>query len=278
MEGNLNANVRIRRCWPALLAMICVSALAGNDTFYERSPATWLWYQESTPAPEKAVVSKSGLAMSPRQRLRAMGQNMEEAESLAMLEPTAGHLQAAIQARRGVLRMAGNYADAFEQFLWSHPEYDYTLTHAQRSDRVEAVASVQSAAVDQALRQAAQHYGLLYVFRSDCPYCARFSPWLHAFADQFQFKVLPFSLDGMGTKSFPHPMSDPSLLQVHHIRPVAVPALYLVDPVKGAVKTVGYGLMNLMDLRHRVAVQLGVPLYGGTVTSIAGSPSQEAIP
>ncbi len=270
MEGIFKANWYIRGIWSILLAGTCVTVLAGNDTFYEQNPTTWLWYQESENTLEKHRSAPSDLIVSSRQRLRLMGHNMEEAESLAMLEPTPKHLQAAIQARQSVLQMAGHYADAFEQFIWSHPEYDYTLTHAQRSDRIEAVAAVQSAALDQALRQSAQRYGLLYVFRSDCPYCARFSPWLQAFANQFQFRILPFSLDGQGTNRFPHPYTDLALLQIHHIKPLAVPALYLVDPKKGMASTIGYGLMNLMDLRHRVAVQLGLPLYGGTATALAG--------
>ncbi len=251
------------------LCCLCASAGQGwAQGGYSGDPDSWLWYHEAPVIHVQPRREPFSAVLTARQQLKQMGQLMEEKESQAMLDPTPAHLQAAISARQAVLQMAQQYADAMERFVWAHPQFDYSLSHAQRSDRLMAVADQQKTRVDQALRQAAQQVGLFYVMRKDCPYCQRFSPLLHEFAKNFGFKVIAFSLDGGGHPDFPHPLTDVGLLRQHQIQPEAVPALYVIQPGKNQVMTVGFGLLNLMDLRRRLAVVLGIPLYDGTVTHV----------
>ncbi|NNM52133.1 MAG: conjugal transfer protein TraF [Pseudomonadales bacterium] len=244
--------------------------MASADLFYDNDPQSWVWYHDDVlkPVRSKPVVKPVPAPTNARGTLRQMGEHMEQAEARAMLLPSDKNIAEALTARRQVLAMAGQYADAFERFIWTHPDFDFALHHAQRSDSLMAVADQQRKDLDQGLAQGALSQGLLYVFRSDCPYCRKFSPLLRQFSSRYGFSVMPLSLDGKGNDEFPFPWQDPAILWRHHLMPEVVPALYLVNPRTDQIQTVGFGLMNWVDLRRRLAVLLGIPLYEGPVSSI----------
>ncbi len=239
------------------------------DIFYDQNPQSWIWYHDFVlkPIKSKMVATPQHTPTDAKATLRQMGEHMEQAEAKAMLSPNDKNISEALTARRQVLVMAGQYADAFERFIWTHPDFDFALHHAQRSDSLMAVADQQRKDIDSGLAQGALSQGLLYVFRSDCPYCRKFSPLLRQFSSRYGFSVMSFSLDGKGNDDFPFPWKDPTLLWRHHLLPEVVPALYLVNPRSDQVQTVGFGLMNWVDLRRRLAVLLGIPLYEGPMSS-----------
>lgn len=257
------------------LAALMIPALAMAD-LYERQPESWVWYKDAQPAPEEQPkeapkptatgVASAADGKSGKETLRLLGEQMEEAEAQSVLNPTAENIKRSIELRKQVLALTQTYADRYEQVVWKNPELDYTLERPMRTDGLFTANPIRREKLMAALDGAATSNAIVYVFRSDCPYCKKFSPLLKAFAEAHGFTVLPFSLDGIGIEQFPFPKRDLDMLRAKKMLPKVVPAIYVVNPKTGNMDTVGFGLMNIVDLENRVALASGIDVYEGITT------------
>lgn len=234
----------------AAMTFISMSARA---SFYDLNPESWVWYRDGRPI---QLERKSLAAINDRQYLLAIGQKMEQYEAAAIVNPSVANIYRVIYWRKKILVLAKRYADAYEQYIWAHPEDDFSLQVAQRSDAIVATAGTLKRQQDAALAKMAQQFAIIYVFRSDCKFCQKFSIFLSRFKEQYGFHVLAYSLDGRPLPLFPMIIRDHEFLQRHRLHPVAVPAVYLVNPRQNKIITIGYGLMNLLDLRSRIVALL----------------------
>ncbi len=249
-----------------MLRAIVVFVMAGlvmnvTASFYTRNPESWVWYLD--PQKQYTQILQPPAAQDV---LHHLGLAMERAEADAILEPSDDHLAKVLELRAHILAQARRYADAYQRFLWSHPDQDFTLRVAQRSDALAETADLSKKYRDQALQHLSRVYALLYVFRSDCPYCHIFSKFLNRFQSQYDFQVLSFSLDGRGSSNYPHPIIDQNFLRQHGLHPQAVPALYLVRPESNQILTLGFGLMNLLDIKNRILSLTGYAQGRSTAT------------
>jgi conjugal transfer pilus assembly protein TraF len=259
-----------------LLAALVVAGVARAD-LYERSPDSWVWYQDpakeekAKPRPEvKGQVASPAQGGSAKETLKLMGEQLEEAEAQAVLNPTTENIVRSMTMKKQLLALSQTYADRVEQVVWKNPNLDYTLEKPMRTDALFTANPVKQEKLQEALRSAAQTHALVYVFRSDCPYCKKLSPVLKAFAEQHGFTVLTFTLDGRGTDDFPYPKTDIRQLQAKGMVPQVVPAVYLVDPRQDTPEAVGFGLMNRQDLENRVALAAGINIYEGVASAGLG--------
>ncbi len=103
---------------------------------------------------------------------------------------------------------------------------------------------------DNRLSQLAQKDGVLFFFRSDCPYCHRFAPILKRFSAQYGLTVIPISLDGLGIAEYPNPKTNYDIGRKLNVS--VVPAIFLVDPEKNAVATIGYGYSDYSAMTEKI--------------------------
>lgn len=247
---------------------------------YEQQPKSWVWYKDSPPPeavqpkkkPQKSTASAAD-GLTAKAALKAMGEDLEEAEAQSILNPTTTNIKHAIELKRQALALSQTYADRYEQVVWKNPELDYTIERPMRTDALFTANPLRQEKLTAALATAAQSNALVYVFRSDCPYCKKFSPVLKRFAESNGFTVLAFSLDGVGNDEFPYPKADMDQLKAKGLVPKVVPALYIVNPKKGTSEAVGFGLMNMTDLQTRVALAAGIDIYEGSA-AVPRSPEE----
>lgn len=262
----------------AIKLLMAIAVLAAHGAvqadLYQKQPDGWVWYQDSSEKPKKAIDKPKQIGSvtvvgekSPRETLKAMGDEMEEAEAQSILNPTPDNIRHALMLKKQILAMTNVYADRVERTIWQNPELDYTLERPMRQDTIFAAGQVQADKLKVGLAEAGKTSALVYVMRSDCPYCKKFSPLLKDFASIHGMTIIPISLDGHGNSDFPYPKRDLSILRVKGMIPEVVPALYLVNPRKDQVEPVGFGLMNASDLENRVALAAGINIYEGTTSS-----------
>ena len=89
------------------------------------------------------------------------------------------------------------------------PSLDYGLTgRPTNAMAINAFDEQQRDRQAQAVRSLAATHGLIFIFRSDCPYCHRFAPILKRFEEEFGMTVFAVSLDGRGLPEYPNAQPD----------------------------------------------------------------------
>ena len=222
-------------------------------TYWLRNQEGWFWYRDPAPVTPR---SKTKPAASQREKTLsdfvAMQQRLEDLKRVAVMNPSNDNLTAYMRYQRWVMNKSARFAERWQRLVWSVPELDYGLTG--RPTNAMAINAFDDQRRDKdadTVRGLAATHGLLFVFRSDCPFCHRFAPILKRFEQEFGMTVLAVSLDGAALPEYPHAQPDNGIAA--RLNPSAVPALYLTAPTTREIQPIGFGLMSLSELTERIA-------------------------
>jgi len=222
-------------------------------TYWRRKREGWFWYRDP---PEEINAPKRVPAPPDRPRelvdFEAMQKRLEDLKRVAVMNPTDANLLGYMRYQRFVMDKSELFAERWQRLVWTVPELDYGLTgRPTNSMAIGVFDGEQRQRQAQAVRSLAATHGLLFIFRSDCPYCHRFAPILKRFEQEFGMTVFAVSLDGRGLPEFPNPQLDNGIAA--RVNASTVPALYLTEPTKREIRPVGFGLMAMTDLVERIA-------------------------
>ena len=224
-----------------------------SDSYWLRKRDGWFWYRDPPPPAAKAL-PKPVAPQRPRElvEFEAMQKRLDDLKRVAVMNPTDANLLAYMRYQRFVMNKSEVFAERWQRLVWTVPELDYGLTGRPTNATAIGVFDEQSQERQmQRIRALSATHGLLFIFRSDCPYCHRFAPILKRFEQEFGMLVFPVSLDGRGLPEYPNPQPDNGTAA--RLNASVVPALYLTAPSKREIRPVGFGLMALTDLIERIA-------------------------
>lgn len=243
---------------PRLILLLLL--LGSQATFAQETTSYWLsnrdgwfWYRDPRPPAAKPLPKPTAPKRSPElAEFEAMQKQLEELKRVAVMNPSDANLLAYMRYQRFVMNKSEMFAERWQRLVWSVPELDYGLTG--RPTNAAAIGIFDEQLRDrqaQKIRALSSTHGLLFIFRSDCPYCHRFSPILKRFEQEFGMLVFPVSLDGKGLPEYPNPQPDNGTAA--RLNATVVPALYLTAPSKREIQPVGFGVIALSDLIERIA-------------------------
>lgn len=221
--------------------------------YWRRNREGWFWYRD----PPEAVTRPKAIPTPPaRPRelvdFEAMQKRLGDLKRVAVMNPTDENLLAYMRFQRHVMNKSEQFAERWQRLVWTLPELDYGLTG--RPTNAMAIGAFDEQQRDrqaQTVRSLAATHGLLFIFRSDCPYCHRFAPLLKRFEQEFGMTVFAVSLDGRGLPDYPNAAPDNGLAA--RLNATVVPALYLTAPAKRDIRPVGFGVMAMNELVERIA-------------------------
>jgi len=226
---------------------------ASSYTYWLRKREGWFWYQDP-PAPSPPPKSAAEPPSRPQELVafEAMQKHLEDLKRVAVMNPTDANLLAYMRYQRAIMNKSEVFADRWQKLVWTVPELDYGLTgRPTNAMAIAAYDEQQRERQTQTIRALATTHGLLFIFRSDCPYCHRFAPILKRFEQEYGITVFAVSLDGKGLPEYPNPQSDNGIAA--RLNATTVPALYLTAPSKRDIRPVGFGVMALTELVERIA-------------------------
>ena len=224
-----------------------------SGTYWLRNREGWFWYRDP-PAPMNPSKASPLPPSRPPElvKFEAMQQRLDELKRVAVMNPTDTNLVAYMRYQRFVMNKSEVFAERWQRLVWTVPELDYGLSgRPTNSMAIGAFDEQQQIRQAQVVRNLASTHGLLFIFRSDCPYCHRFAPILKRFEQEFGMTVFPVSLDGRGLPEYPNPQTDNGIAT--RLNASVVPALYLTAPSKRQIRPVGFGVMALTELLERIA-------------------------
>jgi conjugal transfer pilus assembly protein TraF len=224
-----------------------------SGTYWRRNREGWFWYRD----PPEAVSRRKEVPAPPdRPRelvdFEAMQKRLEDLKRVAVMNPTDANLLAYMRYQRFVMDKSEVFSERWQRLVWTVPDLDYGLTgRPTNAMAIGAFDEQQQARQATVVRSLVSTHGLLFIFRSDCPYCHRFAPILKRFEQEFGMTVFPVSLDGGGLPEYPNPQLDNGIAA--RLNASVVPALYLTAPSKREIRPVGFGVMAMTELLERIA-------------------------
>ena len=233
------------------LLVLSINHYSLANGFYEDRERGYYAYEEIEIEEEK--IEKNEMTekpMSAVETLRAEGEEMEELFAEMQLNPTKENIHAYIKKSREITNRSFTasmaYGDEmfFTEGLSNRPKGQYAPTVSIAHDEEEIGITNKIIAHN-------KKYSLIYFLRSDCPYCAQFSPILKRIVEETDFNVLAVSLDGKGMADFPEVVYSKRLIEKSKVQ--AVPAVYLLDPVENKVQAVSFGFKGRSDFRNQLS-------------------------
>lgn len=209
------------------------------------------------PLPPKAPpppppASKLNVPLAELQSARAFRERLEALQDQAIMSPTVEKVRTYIEAQELAMKKGAAFSDVWRRVVWADPALDYSQQRPVNATAVRAYEETRNRVELDQLRALAAEHGLLFFFRSDCPYCHALAPTLAAFARETGFEILPISVDGGTLPGFDAPTLDRG--QAARLGVTRVPALYLAARSTGAIAPIGAGVISFNELAQRIVV------------------------
>lgn len=205
-----------------------------------RSPET---KPESKPDPRPAEPEPLSAAW--------LRKNLKGYLNKALDDPSPRNVAAFFYLQRVMMDKAEKFTNAARTVVMSDPHLDETVRRPVATFAANEANRQASQTAEQALKDIAGQAGILFFFRSDCPYCQLEAPILAMLERAYGFTVYPVSLDGkpMPGGLFTHFRQDHG--QAILLGVESTPALFLMKPPKEIVP-LSQGAMSLEELTGRI--------------------------
>ncbi|HUL11331.1 MAG TPA: conjugal transfer protein TraF, partial [Methylococcaceae bacterium] len=182
---------------------------APEPLFFLDKERGWFW-RESQPEPKKLTAEAERPTRSnpppfqvppkplPPEPLSAawFRKNLEHYRDRAIDDPSPENVAAYYYLQRVMMDKAHRFTDVARQVVMSDPFLDENQRRPIATFAANETNRLAGIATEQALASLARQAGILFFFRSDCPYCHIQAPLLAVLEKRFGFKVYAVSLDG----------------------------------------------------------------------------------
>jgi len=250
------------------LASVMQFSHASNALDY---PSVWQcdiskpnWYCDEEEAQIPPVKSVPQPAASPNRPIATkdiktaeqMRVELKRREDAAVMNPTDANLKNYLELWQVTQEKGATFADNWRRVVWQNPQLDYSLKRPANNTAIKTYDAQREGNEEQHLRALAKEHGLIFFFRSDCPYCHAMAPTLKMLGEKYGIEILAVSVDGAGLlPEFPQFTDGRSQAQAWGIE--RVPALFIGSKSTGDHAPIGFGQMALTEIVNRIFVLTG---------------------
>lgn len=182
-------------------------------------------------------------------------QELKRREDLAVMDPSEQHMKDYLELWQLTQDKGSVFADSWRRVVWQNPSLDHAQKRPVNNSAIKIYDEGRLRNEEQQLRTLAREHGLIFFFRSDCPYCHAMAPTLRMLSDQYGIEVLPVSVDGQGLPDFPQPRDGRAQAAAWGVE--RVPALFIGSRQTGDRAPIGFGMMALSEIVNRIFVLTG---------------------
>lgn len=240
-----------------LLSVSAVAASTANSNWYDQDIWTnqdraFQWYPDDKPR-RQTKKPQAAPVPNPLVAFEMLQKELDAARKTAIMQPTEQNLKRYIALQEVVMNKSATFTDQWQRVIWQNPQLDYSQ-HSRPNNKLamQVYDTQRQQQKVAAIKQLAGSNGILFVFRSDCPYCHAMAPIMKDFATLYGVKVMPVSLDGRGIPHFPRALPNNGIAQRLHVQ--SVPAIYIMDTKTKQFKPLGFGVMSQATLEDRFLV------------------------
>lgn len=224
---------------------------ANAEVFYHQGEQGWYWYDEKEVVADEEPKSNTQVTTeTARAELEKLQKSIEDKKALALMYPTEKNIKEYVQLQNEVNARSEEFAMTWQKVIIKNPELDHTVKNPTNAVARRVYHEEQTQLKKTSVSSFTNKYGLFFFFRSNCPYCHKFSPILKMFEEEYGITVVPVSLDGQGLAEYPNPKADNGIAKKLNVD--IVPAVIAVDPKTGEIVPISYGLVSVDELSYRI--------------------------
>lgn len=184
-----------------------------------------------------------------------MRQELKRREDIAVMNPSRENLRDYLELWQLVQDKSSVFADSWRRVVWQNPDLDYSLKRPANNTAIRLYDEQRDQDQERHLQQLATEHGLIFFFRSDCPYCHAMAPTLRMLSEKYGIEVLAVSIDGNGLPDFPQFRDGREHAAKWGVE--RVPALFIGSKQTGDYAPIGFGMMALSEIVNRIFVLTG---------------------
>jgi conjugal transfer pilus assembly protein TraF len=251
-----------------LLFAVFGNAKAQTNTWFDghvwdNPSREYRWYPPDAPVPAPEGQAPTEKAEKPAKPL--MSKKLTEFKKFdeiqkyftalreqAVLKPTPDNIKEYYKFQMQVLDQSSTFADASRRVLWANSELDYSTRRPVNNFAVAQFNQNRTKSIQTTNANLAKTHGLLFFYRSDCPYCHSMVSTIKAFTQRTGMDVLPIATDNKPMKGLPNAVPNNGMAEALDVQ--TVPALFLVERKSKAVTSLGAGVMALSELLERIHI------------------------
>lgn len=217
------------------------------------------WYPPDRPDVKKKKQAKPAEKKVDLKSLKSFDEVNKEVTRLrevAIFNPTEENVLAYMKAQEYVMSKSAMFADVARRVVWKNPEIDGNARQPIASYAALSKRERITEKRNKTMEEIAVNHGLVFFFRSDCPFCHDMAPVVKSLSDRYGIEVIAVSMDGGNLPSYPRPRPDNGISKfVSNGQGVpTVPALYLVSNDSKSVTLVGVGALAGNEITERIRV------------------------
>jgi conjugal transfer pilus assembly protein TraF len=242
-----------------LLGSVAMTARAENVLDYtsvwqcDTDKFNWYCDEEKQPAQKQPTSPRPPKEIKTAEQLRA---ELKRREDIAVMNPSDANLKNYLELWQLTQEKGAVFADNWRRVVWQNPNLDYTLKRPANNTAIKTYDSQREQSEEQHLRSLTKEHGLIFFYRSDCPYCHAMAPTLKMLSDKYGIEILAVSVDGAPLlPEFPQFRDGRSQAAAWGIE--RVPALFIGSKTTGDHAPIGFGQMALSEIVNRIFVLTG---------------------
>jgi conjugal transfer pilus assembly protein TraF len=237
--------------------------------FYFREREGWFWYErepephaaplpQPTPTPEPTESTTPPLSDAAPEGPKPLSaqwlrEHIGEYRDAAIDDPTPQNVALYLYLQRVALDKSSRFAAATQRAVQRDPFLDEITQRPTATFAANLTNRQAGDNRDDVLRRIAETAGVLFFFRSDCPYCEAQAPLLKLLEARYGFSILPVSIDGAPLPGGEFSDFRRDRGQAQALGVVSTPALFLVRP-PDAVVPLSQGLLSFAQLQERIVL------------------------
>ncbi len=248
---------------PLLMIVGVLMTPARCADFYTKHAEGWFWYQnppiideDTKPKKQEATPTAPESPSQKAQRhMAAFKKKLDDAKVMALIDPTPHNVETYMRVQKEMVDRSEHFSKTWQQMVLTHSDLNPEVKNPTAQYARHVQNDMATAEKTETITRLSKTYGLIYFFKSNCPYCTNFAPIVQMFADKYNWSVLAISLDGSASEVFKESRPDNGIAQALDIK--SVPALIAYNGETNDIIPISYAMTSLDQLENNVMALVG---------------------
>ena len=228
-----------------LMLINCKVYALSEDLFFQDKTVGWFWYQDHNLTKNKNLDITDHAAQVDVEK-----EELDRLLKIAIKQPTEQNLINFIKLRNQIIDQSYNFSLRLQQVNLMNPELDSLNTYPVNQSAKEIYKQQRTENITAKIAKLSQTHGLFFIFKSDCAYCHTFATTVKSFANQYNWSLIPITLDGKTIAEFPEARADNGLARKLKVN--AVPALLMIEPKANKIFPIAIGAISFDEIIERI--------------------------